>query len=236
MSTAHTAIEVKPLSSNLRALVDSYYAAQKARISWGNRISALERGRDVGEDPKILQAKSYQEEFQKLEEKAHDEILMELERYPVWSWLKTVKGIGPTLAGKLLCDIDIRKAERISNLWSFAGQGLKDGKAQRPVKGEKLPYSTRLRTACFLVSRSFLMCRSPYARLYGEAKLYYAANRKDWTKLHIDLAARRKMIKVFLSHLWLKWREAEGLPISMPYPIEHLEHHTHVYKPEDFAS
>ena len=32
------------------------------------------------------------------------------------------------------------------------------------------------------------------------------------------------MVKIFLQHLWLKWRELEGLPISKPYSIERLGH------------
>lgn len=36
--------------------------------------------------------------------------------------------------------------------------------------------------------------------------------------------ARRKMIKLFLAHLWLVWREAEGLPITKPYAIDILNH------------
>lgn len=53
-------------------------------------------------------------------------------------------------------------------------------------------------------------------------------HRTQYTPAHIDLMARRKIAKLFLSHLWLKWREAEGLPISEPYAMAILGHSGYV--------
>lgn len=50
---------------------------------------------------------------------------------------------------------------------------------------------------------------------------------------HLHNMALRKCIKMFLSCLWLSWREAEGLPITNPYAIDKLGHN-HLFKPEDF--
>ena len=47
---------------------------------------------------------------------------------------------------------------------------------------------------------------------------------------HLDAMALRKMIKLFLSCLWLVWREAEGLPIREPYTFE-KQGHTSVISP-----
>ena len=52
--------------------------------------------------------------------------------------------------------------------------------------------------------------------------------KKKYNDGHLHNMAIRKVAKVFLSHLWLLWREAEGLPTTDPYPIAHLEHHTHM--------
>lgn len=41
---------------------------------------------------------------------------------------------------------------------------------------------------------------------------------------HLHNQALRKMIKLFLSCLWLEWRKAEGLPLTKPYAIGILEH------------
>ena len=48
--------------------------------------------------------------------------------------------------------------------------------------------------------------------------------KKPPCKLHIDLRARRKMVKRFLADLWVEWRKLEGLPVSEPYPIAILGH------------
>lgn len=47
----------------------------------------------------------------------------------------------------------------------------------------------------------------------------------------IDLRARRKAVKLFLSHYWVAGRILEGLPVSEPYAIEKLGH-AHLIDPE----
>lgn len=41
---------------------------------------------------------------------------------------------------------------------------------------------------------------------------------------HVHMMAMRRMIQLFSDHLWVVWREALGLPIRTPYPIEYLGH------------
>ncbi|GAH38224.1 unnamed protein product, partial [marine sediment metagenome] len=45
---------------------------------------------------------------------------------------------------------------------------------------------------------------------------------------HIHNQSMRKMIKLFLACLWLVWREAEGLPMTKPYPIDKLGHNSFI--------
>ena len=45
-------------------------------------------------------------------------------------------------------------------------------------------------------------------------------------KGHLDAMARRYTSKLLLSHLWLIWRTALGLPVRAPYPVEYLGHTT----------
>jgi len=108
-----------------------------------------------------------------------------------------------------------------------------DGYIER-VKGEKLHYNARLKTTCYLIGTSFLKCHSPYREIYDEAREFYAANRTDWTKLHQYHAAIRKMIKIFLSHLWEQWREREKLPVGQAY-ILNLPEHNHKYERNNFG-
>lgn len=43
-------------------------------------------------------------------------------------------------------------------------------------------------------------------------------------KGHVHMRCMRRMIQLFSDHLWVVWREALGLPIRTPYPIEYLGH------------
>lgn len=52
-------------------------------------------------------------------------------------------------------------------------------------------------------------------------------------KQQIDLRARRKPIKIFLSHYWVAGRMLAGLPVSDPYPVAKLGHDPrHIIEPE----
>ena len=135
-----------------------------------------------------------------------------------------VKGVSFTLAAKVVSLIDIQRASNVSSLWRYAGYAVVDGKRERMHKGEKSHYNRRLKTACFQVAESFLKSRSPYSNVYYEAKEYYLANRPDWTKNHCHLAAMGKCIKIWLEHVWLVWRQLEGLPVNEPYVIAHMGH------------
>jgi len=57
-----------------------------------------------------------------------------------------------------------------------------------------------------------------------------ASGEINFTPHHIDLRAKRKVAKIFLSHLWLVWRQAEGIPVSDPY-VANMEGHNHIVPP-----
>jgi hypothetical protein len=41
---------------------------------------------------------------------------------------------------------------------------------------------------------------------------------------HLHARAKRRVVKLFLSHFWVKAREGKGLPITLPYSIQILNH------------
>ena len=195
---------------------------QRHRIQMGNRIAAIERG---DSDGNADVAQHFAERFGSIENDIAAMIADSVKDHPAYPWLDAVKGIGPGLSGALLAPIDIRRANSISALWRYAGQGVNgEGERDRPRKGEKLPYNAGLKKTCYLIGTSFMRAGSPYRAEYDQAKEFYTVNRPDWTKGHCDMAAKRKMIKMFLSHLWIVWRDAEGLPLSAPYAAQHLGH------------
>lgn len=240
------------MSSELRILVDSYESIQRVRIGMGLRVGAVQRGTDDAETDFYSQ---WESNLKEIEEGISARMGEVLKGHPAWEWLSAVKGIGPTLGGKILGLIeDISVPDTVSKLWRFAGYAVINGERERPAKGEKLHYNLRLKTALHLAGEAFLRAGSPYRQFYDSKKAEYQARplmgpsqcpfdqvHKGGGKIikcsnngkgHIHNAAMRKMIKVFLQHLWQKWREAEGLPTREIYVKEKLGH-TGIVMPED---
>jgi hypothetical protein len=221
---------------SIRQLVDVRdRAIQKSRIQFDARLYAIEEGEDQADEETIALLVRYKNRFRALEEELDADILEMVQQYEIYEHVSAVKGIGPTIAAKLIAMIDIDRAPHVSSLWRYSGLAVTNGKSDRPVKGEKLAYNKRLKTVCaFLIPRALLMAKSPYSELFYKAREFYSINRPEWTKDHVRRAANRKMVKIFMSHLWLRWRQLEGLPISAPYVHARLGH-THNYPPEDFG-
>src|SRR5579875_3369161 len=101
------------------------------------------------------------------------------------------------------------------------------GVAQRRRRGiEHLGYNPKLKTLCFKIGKSFLTSRNEtYRAVYDAAHAEYEKRGFDKTgehganknKLHLMYRSMKKMERVFIFHLWKKWRESEGLPTSVPY-------------------
>jgi len=109
--------------------------------------------------------------------------------------------------------------------------------SQRRVVGQLLDYDPDFKQLCYLIGDQFIKNRdSPYRALYDQYRLEYenrpdlmaemASRKKGASKGtgHINDMARRKAVKIFLSHMWEKWRELEGLPTPPPYAISVLGH------------
>lgn len=215
-----------------RALVDLRDCTiQKARIQFSNRIRAIEHQQDDGTYKYYIE--TWQKKFAEIEKDVDASLSDLAEDMPIVEKMIRVKGVGKILAIKAAAMIDIQRASTISALWKYAGYGVQNGQCERPRKGEKLHYNKRLKTTCYLIGISFLRSNSPYRQIYDEARRYYRENRPDWTKAHQHNAAMRKMIKIWLAHLWLMWREMEGLPVREPY-IAADPHHL-IIPPEEMG-
>lgn len=225
--------EITPLVNMLVGLRDRNI--QKARIAMGNRIQAVEQGRDQMTPKQLALVQDLYDRLSDLEKEIEGALRLAIKDIPEVDALRRIKGVGPIIAAELYSMIDVTKADTVSALWRYAGMGVApDGKAERRVKGEKNHYNSTLRVVCFKLGRSFLMTGSPYSRVYADAKAYYQANRHDWTPMHIEQAAKRKMVKIFLCHLYVTFRKMKGLTVRSLYVEEKLAH-THILRPETFG-
>jgi len=151
-------------------------------------------------------------------------------------------------------EIELPFARTVSALWKYAGYATDDhGKADRRAKGEKLPFNMTLKVMCTRLSTALLKASavgskgpSAYGQFYTKEYAKYVerftregkkvAKVSEIPKnvkpgeyvhsLHVHQMAVRKMIKLFLSHLWEVWRTAEGLPVRPPYSFEYQGHTT----------
>jgi predicted RNA-binding Zn-ribbon protein involved in translation (DUF1610 family) len=231
---------------------------QKNRIAFEQRLIAIDQGRDTADPFTIDMLERYRDRFIELEKEIDDDIDRVAGNIPIVQKMIEVRGIGVMLAAKVVAMIDIERAQHVSSLWRFAGmavtpvciecgQYLTNGatqcpdcgggivhKADRPRKGQRLNYNARLKTYCWQVGTSLLRAKSPYRSIYDKARKYYDANREDWPKARKHRAAMRKMVKLFLQHLWVEWRELEGLPVTKPYSHEKQGHNSYL-KPAEFG-
>ena len=170
---------------------------------------------------------------------------------PIWDWLNDIRGIGEYSAVKLLARIDdIGKFATVSKLWRFAGLAVIDGKAE---KKDSQHYNRILKAS--LIGKDGIADQFNYHSTfpYRDEYLIYKArqrethpdvicrqcgckwedceDKKSHTRMyndgHLHMRAKRKIAKLFLSHLWTKWREFEGLSVSTPY-VQAILGHTNI--------
>lgn len=217
----------------LHFLVQTHIQIEKLRMATNGQYSSLlKQGVD---GPHIDQVQQRTREFEEW-------LKAEMERlvvgHPAWPWLSQVKGVGMENAGKVIAFIgDIARFPTVSKLWSYAGYGVENGEAPRRAKGQKTTWNENLGVMCWRLGVSLIRARGAYYHYYLEVKGMYEHRYEGRivkakkgnpmpvgviTAKHIHNMAVRRMMKLFLSHLWEVWREAEGLPVRAPYAIDKL--------------
>jgi hypothetical protein len=238
---------IRTPKSQLNSLVDAALAIEKLRVAAEIRESHLVlQGRPDPETVELIKRLNGVEEY------VDGRVALFIVSHPAFHWFSRVKGVGKENIGKVVGLVDITKAPTPSSLWKFAGMAVVDGHSPRPVKGEKLAYNAELRSMCWRLAGSLMKASGKYYQYYLEQKERYTQRfdnagvhivssasllTKDGKKYesegtisagHVHNMALRKMIKLFLSHLWVVWREAEGLPVTKPYAIDQLGHDSYI--------
>lgn len=154
-----------------------------------------------------------------------------------------VRGVGPTMAGVIISEIDIEKATYPSSLHMYAGLDVaQDGKGRsrrkehqidREYKDKEGKDQTRksitfnpfLKTKLTgVLGGSFLKAGGKYADIYYNYKnrIENMPPHAGKTKAHRHNMAIRYATKRFLVDLHIAWRTMEGLPVSEPYSVAKL--------------
>ena len=161
-----------------------------------------------------------------------------VQEHPLWdAFFANVRGCGPTMAGVILCEIDITRATYPSSLWQYSGFGVeadgrgtsrrkehmhrisytdKDGK---PAERDGIRYNPWLKTKLYVLGTCFVKAGGLYRSYYDNYK-NRLENSPKWveaSKGHRHNAAMRYMIKRFLVDLYKAWRPLEGLPVAPEY-------------------
>ena len=180
-------------------------------------------------------------ELERAEHRAFRKLKSELSDHPIWSvFLEDVRGVGPAMAGVIISEIDITKAEYPSSLWKYAGLDVaSDGngrsrKKEHLVDAEYITADGEVKTRKSITFNPFLKTKlvgvlgasflragkdNTYAKAYYEYK-----NRIENHPAHVEKSkghrhnmATRYMVKRFLVDLYKEWRKLEGLPVSPEY-------------------
>ena len=218
------------MNRELKYLINHYYQVQKHRVEMGNQIYQLKKAKE-NTNP----ITDFHKRLLDIEKDIVKFCRGEVKKHEMASWLKNVKGIGPILSSALLTTIDISRADHVSSIWKYAG--LAPG--QRKKRGEKLDFNPFLKTICWKVGESFVKSKGQYREIYDSSKKFYQTKFPDkvlmvdgkgkpvltklgkkqylYSKGHIHAMAKRRTVKIFLSHFWAEWRKVEGLPVSEPF-------------------
>ena len=205
------------MNQETKYLIERYYQTQEHRIAIGNQVRAL---KEAGEEINPLE--DYYKRFFEIEKDIAKYLGKSVKKHSMWKWLTSVKGIGPILGSASISTINITVADHASSIWKYAG--LAPG--QKRERGKKLDYNPFLKMTCWKIGESFVKTRGEYRKIYDSSKEFYKnkfpVEKKDgkktlYTKGHIHAMAKRRTVKLFLSHFWLEWRKLEGLPISEPF-------------------
>ena len=165
-----------------------------------------------------------------------------LKGYPIYNeFLLGVTGVGPAMAGVMLSEIDITKAEYPSSLHKYAGLDVASDGQGRSRKKEHLEdseytdkegkvqikkgitFNPFLKTKLVGVLGSSFIKQSPdkcvYRKIYDDYKhrLEHMDAHKEKSKGHRHNMAVRYMVKMFLVDLYNAWRRIEGLPVAPTY-------------------
>ncbi len=237
--------------AQLKALIDGREQLRKFGNSCSNRILAMKRGTDQL-DMDTLEFLEMQSDVCKKHMSGLDRRIqkhLKTIEHPFITSAFKIKGLGPITIAYIVTYIDIEKARYASSLWSYCGYDK--ASHERYEKGVSGGGNETLRTVLYTMADSMIKTRSAYRDIYDREKAKLSASKKitksrntqgkliecawmDTKPCHRHGAAMRKMIKVFLSHVWHVWRTVDGLPTNLLY-VEEVLGHKNIIRAEELG-
>lgn len=107
--------------NDVRFIIQSYYQIQDYRIALAGQIRSINQANQTDEAPQHELLDWLFSNMKQLEEEIVKAIDAYTDSLRVGRWLKEITGIGPILAGGLLCYLDVEKAPSVSHFYSYAG-------------------------------------------------------------------------------------------------------------------
>jgi len=170
--------EVRPISP-LSYLADVVLGVEGLRVAAQVRLSHLKRQGRVDRHTEAVF-----NDLVGLEDKVTKLLREEMEMHPAWPWLEKVKGAGLENSAKVVGTIEgvtfkstgrwsIAAFDTMSQLRRFEGIAPMDGRAERRVKGEKLHYSSELRTMLWRLGKSLMQAEGKFYDYYTQKKAEY---------------------------------------------------------------
>lgn len=236
----------------LGTLASTVSDLEDIRISLGNRLWSLTHDehdldgvlRAYGlpeDDPSVLALKELVEGAQALEKAAVKAMTKRMKEHVLYKWVEDNKGVGAKTAARLLNAIGdpymreqyveekwqeyrlVIKPRTLSELWSYCGYSVVNGKAPRRSKGEKINWNPEARTRVWIIAETSVKCNGTYKPVYDEAKAHALAtpHKEDCHRCkakageplsagHAHARALRRVSKEILRDLWLlskEWHE-----------------------------
>lgn len=124
IATAFESAQMQRLRTGeqIRATLASRGVSNGAHSRGANEVEALlARLRSGGTPPTLIAlGETYRQQWN--DERDLLRVLSErVARHPTWPWLERVRGLGPSLAARLLARLDIERAPTPSSFWSYCG-------------------------------------------------------------------------------------------------------------------
>ena len=227
------------LSPDAKLILNNLRASYRRITDGVKRVSIKNFKGDavIGDYADFILAQSYFD-IEASETRGFNSLEKLLDDFPIYTeFLKDIRGVGPAMAGIIISEIDITKAEYPSSIHKYAGLDVvkgegrsrkkhhleestyidKEGKEQKKMG---ITFNPFLKTKLIgVLGTSFLRSASEYREHYDNYKnrLENAPAHKEKTKGHRHNMAVRYMVKRFLIDLYVNWRTLEGLPVAKEY-------------------